>query len=163
VRVYESSPRRQYADVFRAIGAVLDQMRMRQVLLVEVEEGFIAIGYTTTDVGRGNAWGSLKRAQLTFRDADIARELQLAVERRGTAHKAGPYELALRVIGRQVDDLQAFDVLTFHHDANWLLRCLPKAPETRYTLIEFTEDDIVQFNAGHASGRRKTFKRFVSW
>jgi len=163
VRIYEGSPRRKYADVLRAIGAVLDQLRMRNVMLVEVDEGFIALGHTASDAGRGDDWGSLTRSQLTFWDAEIAQELQQAVERRGTAHVAGVYELALRVIGKHVDDLQASDVMAFHQEGTWLVRCLPRTPDIRFALVEFSPEDVDQLNAGHATGRRQDFKRFAAW
>ena len=99
LRVYQGTPRRAYADVLRAIGAVLDRGGMRSVLLVEVEEGFIAQGHASTQTDRRNAWGSLTRVELHFWDADIAREMQSAVDRRGTAHVADERPGAFRLLG----------------------------------------------------------------
>ena len=44
MRIYEGSPRQDFEEVFRSIGAFLDQRRMTEVLLVEAPDGFIVQG-----------------------------------------------------------------------------------------------------------------------
>ena len=44
MRIYEGSPRQDFEEVFRSIGAFLDQRGMRDVLLVEAPDGFIVQG-----------------------------------------------------------------------------------------------------------------------
>ena len=41
MRIYEGSPRQDFEEVFRSIGAFLDQRGMHEVLLVEAPDGFI--------------------------------------------------------------------------------------------------------------------------
>ena len=47
MRIYEGSPRQDFEEVFRSIGAFLDQRGMREVLLAEAPDGFIV----------QNSWG----------------------------------------------------------------------------------------------------------
>ena len=41
MRIYEGSPRQDFEEVFRSIGAFLDQRGMKDVLLLEAPDGFI--------------------------------------------------------------------------------------------------------------------------
>lgn len=41
MRIYDGSPRKDFEEVFRAIGAYLDQKGMKDVLVMEVPDGFI--------------------------------------------------------------------------------------------------------------------------
>ena len=42
--MYEGTPRQNYEEVLRSIGAFLDQRAMRDVLLTEAPDGFIVQG-----------------------------------------------------------------------------------------------------------------------
>ena len=44
MRIYEGSPRQDFEEVFRSIGAFLDQRGMRDILLLEAPDGFIVQG-----------------------------------------------------------------------------------------------------------------------
>jgi hypothetical protein len=48
VRIYEGSPRQDFEEVFRSIGAFLDQRGMKEVLLAETPDGFIVQGMVTS-------------------------------------------------------------------------------------------------------------------
>jgi hypothetical protein len=160
LRVYQGTPRRAYADVFRAIGAVLDRGGMRSVLLVEVEEGFIAQGHASTQTDRRNAWGSLTRVELHFWDADIAREMQSAVDRRGTPHVAGPNEFAFRLLGGYIDAKNASDVMALEQEGTWLVRSTTAEAEGRYTFVEFSQEDLANLAAESSTARKKSFLRW---
>ena len=47
MRIYEGSPRQDFEEVFRSIGAFLDQRGMKDVLLLEAPDGFIVQGLVT--------------------------------------------------------------------------------------------------------------------
>jgi hypothetical protein len=160
LRVYQGTPRRAYADVLRAIGAVLDRGGMRSVLLVEVEQGFIAQGHASTQTDRRNAWGSLTRVELHFWDADIAREMQSAVDRRGSAHVAGPNEFAFRLLGGYIDAHTASDLMALEQQGTWLVRCMPAQAEGHYTFVEFTPEDLANLAAESSTARKKSFLRW---
>ena len=44
MRIYEGSARQDFEEVFRSIGAFLDQRGMKDVLLLEAPDGFIVQG-----------------------------------------------------------------------------------------------------------------------
>src|SRR5450759_2432261 len=78
MRIYEGSPRQEYEEVLRSIGAFLDQRGMREILLVEAPDGFIVQGLIVGTASAG-AWseqiGHQTKETFTFRDDDIARFL----------------------------------------------------------------------------------------
>jgi hypothetical protein len=112
MRIYEGSPRQDYEEVLRSIGAFLDQRGMHDVLLVEAPDGFILQGLAVE--GDSGTWsetpGHQVKETLTFLDDDIARFMEEAVARRnaGTAvpdwTNAGYYEKSFRVLGRWIDE-----------------------------------------------------------
>ncbi len=156
MRIYEGSPRQDFEEVFRSIGAFLDQRGMREVLLAEAPDGFIVQGLVTTSGGT-SGWsdsiGTVAKETLTFLDDDIARFMDEAVARRsaqpppppGGGRQAGYYESALRVLGRYMDEQRARDVFFFEQDGAFVLRLLMGgATGVRHQLVEFTRDEIEQ-------------------
>jgi hypothetical protein len=160
LRVYQGTPRRAYADVLRAIGAVLDRTVMRSVLLIEVEDGFIAQGQASPRTDRRTASGSITRVELRFTDADIAREMQVAVDRRKTKHVAAANEFAFRILGGYVDAHTASELLAVEQEGTWLVRCLPAQAEGHYRFVEFSGEDLAKLSAESSTARRKTFLRW---
>ena len=64
MRIYEASPRQDFEEVFRSIGAFIDQRGMRDILLVEAPDGFIVQGLVIsgTPAARGaTRWGRWSR------------------------------------------------------------------------------------------------------
>jgi hypothetical protein len=152
LRIYDGSPRQDFEEVFRAIGAVLDERGYREVLVNEVPDGFIVQGLKVESV-QGNTWadavGHLSKETLTFFDDEIARYMDEALARRG---KMGPnaaplnahyYEQTLRVIGRYLDEQRPRDVMFFEQEGGFVVRLL-KTDQTgsRHELMEFTREDV---------------------
>ena len=118
--MYEGTPRQNYEEVLRSIGAFLDQRAMRDVLLTEAPDGFIVQGLAgPTD---SVAWAEnapVQKETYTFLDDDIARFMEEASARRGQAgpgpemDRAGAYERAFRVLGRYFDQQKPRDVFFF--------------------------------------------------
>jgi hypothetical protein len=159
MRIYEGSPRQDFEEVFRSIGAFLDQRGMKDILLVEAPDGFIVQGLVTSGQG-GGAWsesiGTQVKETLTFLDDDIARFMEEAATRRGMgeaaqpppAHQAAYYETAFRVLGRYVDEQKPRDVFFFEQDGAFVLRLLIGGQAgNRHELAEFTREDIAQMVA----------------
>lgn len=151
MRIYEGSPRQDFQEVFRSIGAFIDQRGMRDVLLVEAPDGFIVQGLVISGTNTGtwsDTMGTLVKETLTFVDDDIARFMEEASARRGRKpppppHQAGRYENAFRVIGRYVDDQKPQDVFFFEQDGAFVLRLMQSGTSgTHHQLTEFTRDDI---------------------
>ena len=159
MRIYEGSPRQDFEEVFRSIGAFLDQRGMKDVLLVEAPDGFIVQGLVTSGAS-GGTWseslGTQVKETLTFLDDDIARFMEEAAARRGMAeaappppaHQAGYYETAFRVLGRYVDEQKPRDVFFFEQDGAFVLRLLLGTQAgNRHELAEFTREDITNMVA----------------
>ena len=156
MRIYEGSPRQDFEEVFRSIGAFIDQRGMHEVLLVEAPDGFIVQGLVVTGAA-GGAWsesmGSQEKETLTFLDDDIARFMEESLARRGApgpepVRDAGYYETAFRVLGRYMDEQKPRDVFFFEQDGAFVVRLLMAAPTgSKHILAEFTRDDIAEMVA----------------
>ena len=155
MRIYEGSARQDFEEVFRSIGAFLDQRGMKDVLLLEAPDGFIVQGLVTSGASSGtwsDAIGTQVKETLTFLDDDIARFMEEAGARRGTpasaTHQAGLYETAFRVIGRYMDDQKPRDVFFFEQGGAFVLRLLMSGQAgSRHELAEFTREDITDMVA----------------
>jgi hypothetical protein len=151
MRIYEGSPRQDFEEVFRSIGAFLDQRAMKDVLLMEAPDGFIVQGLVTSG-GSSGTWsdsmGSQSKETLTFLDDDIARFMEEAAARRGQqppppVHEAGYYETAFRVLGRYMDEQKPKDVFFFEQGGAFVVRLLmPGQQGSHHELSEFTKEDI---------------------
>jgi hypothetical protein len=156
MRIYEGSPRQDFEEVFRSMGAFIDQHGMRDVLLVEAPDGFIVQGLVVSGAS-GGTWsdtmGTLTKETLTFLDEDIARFMEEATARRGRIpppppHIAGPYETAFRVIGRYLDEQKPRDVFFFEQEGAFVVRLLMSGQAgNHHELVEFTRDDVSELVA----------------
>jgi hypothetical protein len=153
MRIYEGSPRQDFEEVLRSIGAFLDQRGMKDVLLVEAPDGFIVQGLVISG-GDTGTWsetvGHQVKETLTFLDEDIARFMDEAIARRGAEaeqapdwSKAGYYEKSFRVIGRWIDGQRPHDIFFFEQDGAFVVRLQMVTPAgAHHSLAEFTKDDI---------------------
>jgi hypothetical protein len=156
MRIYEGSPRQDFEEVFRSIGAFIDQRGMHEILLVEAPDGFIVQGIVTAGAA-GGAWsesiGSQTKETLTFLDDDIARFMEESVARRGNPipegqKDAGYYETAFRVLGRYMDEQKPRDVFFFEQDGAFVVRLLMTGQVGgKHVLAEFTREDIAEMVA----------------
>src|SRR5262245_60846941 len=85
MRIYEGSPRQDYEEVLRSIGAFLDQREMREILLTEAPDGLIGQGLVTTQITESQ-WDDptiqIEKETYTFLDDDIATFIEEGVQRR---------------------------------------------------------------------------------
>lgn len=154
MRIYEGSPRQDYEEVLRSIGAFIDQRGMREILLVEAPDGFIIQGLVSSEV-EASAWAdpgaSIEKETYTFLDDDIARFMEEAMARRRSgapmpdAREAGRYERALRVLGRYIDQQSPRDVFFLEQDGSYVVRLLMGTRQgARHVLAEFTSEELDQ-------------------
>ncbi len=153
MRIYEGSPRQDFEEVLRSIGAFLDQRGMKDVLLLEVPDGFIVQGLVM-EGGTTGTWseavGHQVKETLTFVDDDIARFMDEALARRGGEaaeptdwSKAGYYEKSFRVLGRWIDGERPHDVFFFEQGGAFVVRLqMVTAAGAHHALAEFTREDI---------------------
>jgi hypothetical protein len=167
MRIYEGSPRQDFEEVFRSMGAFIDQHGMRDVLLLEAPDGFIVQGLVVSGAS-GSTWsesmGTMTKETLTFLDDDIARFMEEATARRGRippppAHVAGPYETAFRVVGRYLDEQKPRDVFFFEQDGAFVVRVLRGGQAgSHHEIIEFTREDVSELVARGPSLRHAETK-----
>ena len=147
MRIYEGSPRQDFEEVFRSIGAFLDQRGMKDVLLVEAPDGFIVQGLVMTSGGSGGwneGMGTQVKETLTFLDDDIARFMDEAAARRGRQE-----------LGRYMDEQQPKDVFFFEQEGAFVVRLLKSTHAGHHhELAEFTRDDITELVARGPSLRQ---------
>src|SRR4051794_35565447 len=152
MRIYDGSPRQDFEEVLRSIGAFLDARGMKDILIAEVPDGFIAQGLVTAG-GSPSAWsdtlGTVSKETLTFPDDDNAKFMEGGTSRpgEGTPHgkDAGIHERGLRVIGRWMDEQKPRDVFLFEQDGAYVVRLhVAGQAGSHHTLAEFTRDDITQ-------------------
>lgn len=164
MRIYEGSPRQDYEEVFRSIGAFLDGRGMRDILLLEVPDGFIVQGIVTSGAS-SSTWsetmGSVGKETLSFLDEDIAKFMEEAAKRRGASLSpdgvvAGAHERALRVIGHWIDSQKPKDAFLFEQDGAYVVRLNVGGQQgSHHGLAEFTRDDVDGLAAA-APGLRAT-------
>ena len=151
MRIYDGSPRQDFEEVFRSIGAFLDARGMRDILLLEVPDGFVVQGLVLAG-GSTGTWsdtiGTVSKETLTFQDDDIAKFMEEAASRRGKPvptdlPSTGTHERALRVIGHWIDSQKPHDVFLFEQDGAYVVRIhVAGQAGSHHSLAEFTRDDI---------------------
>jgi len=166
MRIYEGSPRQDFEEVFRSIGAYLDRRGMREILLTEAPDGFIVQGLVVIGSGAwSEALGQVAKETLTFLDDDISRFLDEGVARRGTRQtipttEPGYYERALRVIGRYMDEQKPRDVFFLEQDGSFIVRMLMVDQSgSRHVLAEFPKDDVERMIADGPARRQRDAAR----
>ena len=147
MRIYEGSPRQDFEEVFRSIGAFIDERGMKDVLLLEAPDGYIVQGLVVSS-GPHRVLVRLDRRP-DEGDADVPRRRHRPVHGRGRgpsrrgaaapAARAGFYETAFRVIGRYMDEQKPRDVFFFEQDGAFVVRLLMSGQAgNRHELAEFT-------------------------
>jgi len=56
MRIYDGSPRQDWEEVLRSIGAFADEERLKELLFLELEGGFLLWSWRAASCSR--AWGS---------------------------------------------------------------------------------------------------------
>jgi hypothetical protein len=146
MRVYEGSPRRDYEEVLRSIGAAVDAEYLKSLVLMELAEGFFGTAIRSTPDRRTAAdiVGRFEQIRLNFNDDELATALERGFEHRGDSNAGGLYEHSLRLIGRWMDREQATQVFLMEQAGSFIVRVLPPFPgaTAAYTLAEFTPADL---------------------
>ena len=151
MRIYDGSPRQDFEEVLRSIGAYLDGRGMKEVLLMEAPDGFIVQGLSHVGSSSG-AWsesvGQVEKETMSFLDEDIGKFMDESMARRGSGAQETPagvgrYEHAFRVIGRYIDEQHPKDIFFFEQHGAFLLRLHhQRQTGSSHELIEFTREDV---------------------
>jgi hypothetical protein len=160
MRIYEGSPRQDWEEILRAVGAYLDDRGMRGMVFVETDDGFIIQGTSASNLA-GSTWGEsmgkTNRETLILSDDDVAKFLDDALARRGAGDMPIPkhYEEHLRVIGRYFDERKPREVFFFELDGAYIARLTQSGQGgLKQELAEFTAEDIADMIARAPELRR---------
>ena len=160
MRIYEGSPRQDWEEVLRSVGAYLDDRGMRGLVFVETDTGFIIQGTAIQGAAgsqHSEAIGKAVRETMTLQDDDVGQFMDDALAHRGQAPDPTPkhYEAQLRVIGRYIDGQHPRDIFFFEMDGAYVIRLTTSGQAgLKHELVEFTRDDIADLIARAPALRR---------
>ena len=159
MRIYEGSPRQDWEEVLRSVGAYLDDRGMRGMVFLETTDGFIIQGTAVTGSSGqwGESMGQSTHETLMLNDEDVGKFMDEASARRGQAPDTVPnhYEEQLRVIGRYLDEHKPRDIFFFELDGAYIVRMTHSGQGgLKQELVEFTREDIADLVARAPSLRK---------
>jgi hypothetical protein len=152
MRIYEGSPRQDWEEVLRSIGAWADRQPLKELLFLELDGGFLVQGIAESMGGQWSETGTFSKQTHELTDDQVGEMIGAGEEQRGSAGAdhaelgvANFYEQALRIIGKWLDGVQPRDVFFFEQDGSFVVRTFVAAPHGRlgHQLSEFTRDEIV--------------------
>ena len=152
MRIYEGSPRQDWEEVLRSVGAWADRENLKEILFLELDGGFLVQGIATSMGGQWSETGTFSKQMHELTDDQIGELIAAAEEQRGSASADHPeigvanfYEQALRIIGKWLDSVNPRDVFFFEQDGSFVVRTFVVAPHGKvgHQLSEFTRDEIV--------------------
>ena len=153
MRIYDGTPRQDWEEVLRAIGAFADREQLKELLFLELDEGFILQGLGLPAGGAdSDSFGALAKRTFELLDEQVAQLMDEAAAHRTPAEPQVPeagltnyFEQALRVIGAWIDNARARDVFFFEQEGSFVIRMLHAGAggSVGHQLAEFTKDEIV--------------------
>ena len=132
MRIYDGSPRQDWEEVLRALGAFADREKLKELLFLELEEGFLLQGLGMPAGGAdSDTFGVLAKRTYELLDEQVAQLMDEAAAARTAAAAQVPhadlvnyFEQALRVIGAWLDNEKARDVFFFEQEGSFVVRVL---------------------------------------
>ena len=152
MRIYEGSPRQDWEEVLRSIGAWADREFLKELLLLELDGGFLVQGTTSSMGGQWSESGTFSKQTHELTDDQIGDLIGAAKEQRGSASVEHAevgitnfYEQALRIIGKWLDSETPRDVFFFEQNGSFVVRTFMVGPHGKvgHQLSEFTREEIL--------------------
>jgi hypothetical protein len=152
MRIYEGSPRQDWEEVLRSIGAWADREILKELLFLELDGGFLVQGIKESMGGAWSESGTFTKVTEELTDDQVGDLMGEAEAQRGNAPDDHPevgianyYEQALRIIGKWLDSVQPRDVFFFEQDGSFVVRAFIVGAHGKvgHQLSEFTHDEIV--------------------
>jgi hypothetical protein len=153
MRIYDGSPRQDWEEVLRSIGAFADSEHLKEILLLELEGGFLLQGIGLQGGGAdSDSYGSAVKRTYELTDEQVAELMDARSAQRGSVDADRPhpdllnyYELAMRIIGAYIDNQKAHDVFLFAQEGSFVLRLfgVTGSRAATHQLSEFTKDEIL--------------------
>ncbi|HVM25563.1 MAG TPA: hypothetical protein VM253_09210 [Candidatus Limnocylindrales bacterium] len=153
MRIYDGSPRQDWEEVLRSVGAFADDERLKELLLLELEGGFLLQGLGVQSGGAdADSFGATAKRTYELTDDQVAEMMDASAAKRGSDDSDRPhpdltnyYELSMRIIGAYIDSQKAHDVFLFEQEGSFVLRLFGVAGSrgAGHQLSEFTKDEIL--------------------
>jgi hypothetical protein len=153
MRIYDGSPRQDWEEVLRSVGAFADAEKLKEILFLELEGGFLLQGLGMQAAGAdSDSFGAVVKRTYELTDDQVAELMDASASKRGTGDADVPqadlvnyYELALRILGAYIDSQKAHDVFLFEQDGSFVLRLfgVSGSRSAAHQLSEFTRDEIL--------------------
>jgi hypothetical protein len=153
MRIYDGSPRQDWEEVLRSIGAFADSEGLKDLLLLELEGGFLLQGLGVQSGGAdSDSYGATAKRTYELTDDQVAEMMDARAAQRGSAESDRPkadltnyYELAMRIMGAYIDQQRAHDAFLFEQEGSFVLRLFGTAGSRAagHQLAEFTKDEIL--------------------
>lgn len=152
MRIYDGSPRQDWEEVLRSIGAFADAEKLKELLVLELEGGFLLQGLGMPAGGAdSDTFGALSKRTYELTDEQVAELMDAAAAKRGSSEVDRPhpdlsnyYELAMRIVGAYIDQQRAHDVFLFEQDGSFVTRLFAmSSTHSGHQLAEFTRDEIL--------------------
>lgn len=152
MRIYEGTPRQDWEEVLRVVGQFADGEGIKELLFLEVDDGFVLQGLQLKDGGATtSSMGSLAKRTYHMSDERIAELMDAGHALRGSGtpdeHReiTAYNELALRVIGRYLDTQRPHDVFFFEQEGGFVVRLFGTSGSMAgaHSLAEFTRDEML--------------------
>lgn len=165
MRIYDGSPRQGWEEVLRSIGAFADREKLKELLFLELDGGFLLQGLGLQGGGAdSDSFGSTVKRMFELTDDQVGELMDADAGRRGSVDADRPhaelgnyYELALRILGAYIDGQRPHDVFFFEQDGSFVLRLYGVAgPHAGvHQLSEFTRDEILAMIEAAPEQRRQ--------
>jgi hypothetical protein len=152
MRIYDGSPRQDWEEVLRSVGAFADSEHLKELLLLELDGGFVLQGIGLMAGGAdSDTYGSATKKTYELTDEQVAELMDASAAKRGSADRDRPlpdltnyYELAMRIIGAYIDNQRAHDVFLFEQEGSFVVRLFGvSTTRAGHQLSEFTRDEIL--------------------
>ncbi len=153
MRIYDGSPRQDWEEALRAIGAFADRTGLKELLFLELEDGFLLQGLGIQSGGQdADNMGAIAKRTYELLDDQVGQLMDESAGHRGESADEAPhlgvtnyYEQALRIVGGWVDREKARDLFFFEQDGSFVVRVLQSGTggSVGHRLAEFTRDEIV--------------------
>jgi len=152
MRIYDGSPRQDWEEVLRSIGDFADSERLKEILFLELEGGFLLQGLALpTGAADSDTFGALLKRTYELTDDQVGQMMDATAAKRGSIEADRPhadlgnyYELALRIIGAYIDGQKAHDVFLLEQDGSFVVRLYDvSGSRGGHQLSEFTRDEML--------------------
>jgi hypothetical protein len=152
MRIYEGSPRQDWEEVLRSVGAWADAEPLKELLFLELDGGFLVQGIKSSMGGQWSESGTFTKETHELTDDQVGDLIGSMLDNRGKVagdHSeigiANFYEQALRIIGKWLDSVQPRDVFFFEQGGSSVVRAFMVGAHGKvgHELSEFTRDEIV--------------------